>query len=109
MSKTYDIPACKRNKKEADMDVEADSDSDTEKETSGFVTLLMSPNYKMAIFIFILFMFLMSNMFIEMVLAKISNKLVEGNNPTSHGILVLGIIMTIGYLLFDLLVKSGTF
>lgn len=103
-SNSYDVPACKRGK-----DIETDCEDETEKNTSGFVKLLTSPNYKMAIFIFILFMFIMSNMFIELILAKMSSKFVEGNNPTSYGIVVLGMIMTIGYVIFDLLIRSGTF
>lgn len=103
----YDIPACKRDKNAELEDVEDIEDPEKKYVKSGFVALITSPNYKMAIIIFILFIFLMSNMFIEMFLAKLSPSFVEGNNPTSKGIMVLGAMLVILYLLFDMLNNGG--
>lgn len=103
----YDIPACKRDKNISIETEDTETDSDKKYEKSAFISLITSPNYKMAIIIFILFIFLMSNMFIEMVLAKISSSLVEGNNPTSKGIIILGSMLAILYLLLEMLNTGG--
>ena len=103
----YDVPACKRDKDSVIEIEDLETDPDKKYEKSAFISLITSPNYKMAIIIFILFIFLMSNMFIEMVLSKISSSLVEGNNPTSKGIIVLGAMLVVLYLLLEMLNKGG--
>lgn len=61
-------------------------------------------NFKSLIFLFILFIFISSDIFIEQILDKFGDT-VEHNNPTSKGVLIQGIMLVLGFAILDTLVN----
>lgn len=65
-------------------------------------------NIWLGILIFILFILVNTTFFIEDILKKISDNFVSNDgNPTSNGIIVQGIFLSVGYIVLDLLVSGG--
>jgi hypothetical protein len=81
-----------------------------EKERDDFpslgIDLLKKINFKVAIFLFAISFLLNSDIFIEKVLTKFKNA-VNGDLPTSKGIVIQLVMLTIGYIIIDLFVQSG--
>lgn len=61
--------------------------------------------FKAALFLFVLFIFISSDVFIDRVLSTSDNKYVEGRQATTSGVVVQGIILSIGYILIDILIR----
>jgi hypothetical protein len=98
MTKDYETFDCssKRNKRKP-------------KDNDDFVSmcsdLLNGINWKVSLFIFILGMFIFSDVFIEVFLLPI-DKAVEGDIATSKGTIIQLLSLTFGYILIDLLVQG---
>jgi hypothetical protein len=61
-----------------------------------------------AILLFILYIVINTSFFVDDILKKISPDFVATDgNPTSNGIIVQGVFLSIGYIILDLLVNSG--
>jgi hypothetical protein len=73
-------------------------------------SLLTSPGgsvFKIASFIFILFILVCSDVFVEKILSSSTNTLAKGRYPTTQGTLVQGVIVSLGYVVLHALVTSG--
>ena len=62
--------------------------------------------YKQVIFLFIIFIILTSDVFINRVLSKISGA-VEGKSASNYGTVLQGIFLVLGYILIDFGVNQG--
>jgi hypothetical protein len=72
-----------------------------------FGSLFKKLNIWTALLLFVLFIVLNTNFFLEDVMKKINaNWVSNDSNPTSTGIIVQGIFLSIGYIIIDLLVSS---
>lgn len=60
---------------------------------------------KVSIFLFILFIFINSDVFIDRVMRGISHKYVEGRHPTTMGIVFQGVVLCIMFVILDCLVS----
>ena len=78
-----------------------ESQSDLMKVTGG---VLSNINYKVAFLLFIIGMFIFSDIFIDNVLKKCSG-CVEADGSTSKGTLIQLLFLVIAYILMDLVVK----
>lgn len=61
---------------------------------------------KLSLFIFILFIFISSDVFVDRVLSNKKNTYVEGRILTSRGAMVQGLIMSFCYIIITLLVEN---
>lgn len=93
------------------VDVEPDNDgyctmSDDDDFPSMFVKLCSRIHIKIAIFIFILGLFLFSDIFVRGVLSSFNGAVNQLGFPTTHGTILQLLFLVIGYLLIDLLVQG---
>ena len=63
-------------------------------------------NWKIILFIFLLYIFLNTDMFIDKGLSRIKNA-VDFKHPTTKGTLIQALLMVIGYAIIKLLVDSS--
>lgn len=63
-------------------------------------------NWKVLVFIMILFIIINSDIFLENILSKL-DKAVEGNCTTTYGTIIQSIIMGFGYMLIQPLASYG--
>jgi hypothetical protein len=88
-------------------------DQKINKETSDdfpsmFVDIFKKINFKIAFFIFIIGIFIFSDIFIENIIKPWSVDSVDGSDvPTSKGVFIQLIFLTLGYIGLDLLVQGG--
>jgi hypothetical protein len=73
--------------------------------SSMLIDLIKKINFKVAIFLFFLGIFIFSDIFIDIVLNKF-NDAVDGNEPTTKGTIIQLLFITISYMAFDLLVQG---
>jgi hypothetical protein len=59
---------------------------------------------KIAVFVFLLFMFITSDVFVDRVLGQ---KMAVGRVPTTQGAAVQGLLMALGYIMLHVLVSYG--
>ena len=60
-----------------------------------------------AILLFVLYILINTNFFVDDILKKISANFVAADgNPTTNGIIAQGVFLSIGYIIIDLLVSS---
>lgn len=79
----------------------------TEKEPDDITSIVYgigSNVFKTTIFIFILFILLHSDVFVDRVLSSSDNKFVEGREVTTGGMLIQGILLSLGYILISVLI-----
>jgi hypothetical protein len=75
---------------------------------SMFVDVFKKVNFKIAFFIFIIGIFIFSDIFIENIIKPWSSDAVDGaDTPTSKGVFIQLIFLTLGYIGIDLLVQGG--
>jgi hypothetical protein len=92
-----------RDKKKSCNGKNSNSNSDF---ISMFSDLFNSINYKVAIFLFILGILIFSDVFIETFLTPISGA-VDGDVPTTKGTTVQLLILTLGYIIIDLMISGN--
>jgi hypothetical protein len=100
-----------RKKKDyVSIDSESDDDnnklSDDDDFPSMFVKLLSRINIKIAIFIFILGLFLFSDIFIRNILSTFNGAVSDLGYPTTNGTVIQLLFLVIAYLIIDLLVQG---
>lgn len=71
-----------------------------------FMDFFSTLNYKLLMFIFIIFIFITSDIFVEKILGKIDGT-VNHREPTSKGAFMQGLFMVFFYMIFDLVIKLG--
>lgn len=63
-------------------------------------------NYKMIFFLFMLYIFLSSTLFIDKVLGTFGGA-VKNKTPTNWGVIIQGICLVLGYAILDILIYNG--
>jgi hypothetical protein len=96
-----DFETYKRNKKNKRTDVDEGDDF-----PSMATDMVRGINWKVALFIYILGIFVFSDIFIETFLTGF-NGAVDGDCPTTKGTMIQLTFIVVGYVLFDLLVKGA--
>jgi hypothetical protein len=71
-----------------------------------FTDMIKHIQFKLFGLIFILFLILMTDVFINRVLSQF-NGAVDGRQPTSYGILLLGLFLMIGCVVLDATIRQG--
>ena len=61
---------------------------------------------KMAFFLFLYIMFLCSDVFIDRVLSTQDNRYVEGGITTDQGVVLQGILLSLGYIAIHILISN---
>lgn len=94
-----------------DNDGYADSyDDDYENNDDDFPSMFMKMcsriNIKVAIFVFIIGLFLFSDIFVRSVLGAFNGAVSQLGTPTSHGTVIQLLFIVFGYIVIDLLVQS---
>lgn len=69
-------------------------------------TDLGTQKIKLSFFIFILFIFISSDVFVDRILSNKNNTYVEGRVLTSNGVVVQGLILSFCYIIITLLVEN---
>ena len=90
-----------------DYDTFDDGDTDRGLDTlsGSFVEMISFANIKIGIFLFVLFLIVNSSQFIMLILSHIGGA-ISGTEPTGKGVIVLGTVYVLGYLIFDMLVRA---
>jgi hypothetical protein len=93
------------------IDLDSDNDStDSLKDGDDFpsmtVKLFTRMNIKIAIFIFILGLFIFSDVFVRTVLASFDGAVNQMEGPTTRGTIVQLIFLVVGYIIIDLLAQG---
>jgi len=68
------------------------------------IDLIKKTNFKVAAFLFLIGMFIFSDIFIENVLPK---KFVDGHTATTQGTMLQLLAMVLSYLVLDLMISGG--
>lgn len=90
-----------------DGEVEDDNTSEKHDGFDVFGSVFGKVHIWIALLMFILYILINTSTFIEEVLKKINSEFVSiDGNPTTNGIIVQGIFLSIGYIIIDLLVSS---
>lgn len=83
-----------------------DIDFDDFEEKESTVPLLGKTNHiKLSIFLFLLFILVSSDVFVDKVLSTF-NGLTSGDQPTGSGVVVQGVIMSLSYILINILMEK---
>jgi hypothetical protein len=101
-------------KKKDYISIESDSEEECDKKLSDdddfpsmFVKLFSRINIKVAIFIFILGLFLFSDIFIKNILSSFKGAVSDLGYPTTNGTVIQLIFLIIAYLIVDLLIQGN--
>lgn len=89
--------------KKEDDDYEDILDGSTQEESS---TDTIISTLKTSVFVFILFILLSSDVFIDRILSTSDNSYAEGRNCTTKGTIVQGLILSIGFILIHTLILN---
>ena len=87
---------------EQDADDEADQNDDCDG-MAGPRGFDMWHSLKLGMYVFVIYIILMSDVFVDRVMAKASLGLVEGRSPTAYGTAVQGVVLVIGMIIVDFL------
>lgn len=93
------------------IDFDGLDDEETEKRkpddlASAFMGFFTTINYKLLLFIFLIFIFISSDIFIEKVLGSI-NGASQNREPTVKGTFIQGFFLVFLYMIIDLIIKLG--
>lgn len=73
---------------------------------SGIISgLIGSVNYKLIIMLFLIFIFLSSDVFITRVLSTINGAVAFPSNPTTYGTIIQGLLLCLMYIVSDVLIS----
>lgn len=73
---------------------------------SALVGLFSISNLKLIVFLFIIFLFVSSDIFIEKFLHKFNNA-VNNREPTAKGVMIQGIVLILLFMFMDIIIKTG--
>ena len=103
-----DIEELDGNAEEIDFD-DIDEESNGKKPDS-FISILAdfftNVNYKLLIVLFMTYVFIMSDMFIDKVLSKVDGAVSDRVNLTPKGTLLNGIVLVLIYMSADMLIRN---
>jgi hypothetical protein len=93
-----------KNKKSEDSEDIID-DTYVPDDVTSIITGLGVGTFKTSIFLFILFILISSDVFIDRILSSPDNSYAEGRCCTTKGIVVQGILLSLGFILIHILVS----
>jgi len=76
--------------------------------SSIFMDCMTTINFKLLLFLFLVFVLVTSDVFVDKILSK-CNGATENRNPTMKGTFIQGFVVVILYILLDLIIKLGYF
>ena len=76
-------------------------------EMSSIVSCIGSNTFKIAFLLFILFIIISSDVFVDGVLAVSGKKYTDGRYPTTQGVMAQGVILALCYILIHTLATCG--
>lgn len=90
--------------------IEEDLDDSSGKKPDSFISILAdffaNVNYKLIIILFLSYVFIMSDLFIDKILSKVSNAVQNRDQLSPKGTLICGLLLVLLYMTADLLIKS---
>jgi len=97
---------------EIDFDnLEEDVDDNGNRKPDSFISIVAdfasNLNYKLLIILFLSYIFLMSDLFLDKVLSKITDATKHRDQLTPKGTLINGLLLIMLYMTADLLISSG--
>lgn len=94
------------NKKQEDSEDLLD-DSNEPDDVTSIISGLGMGTFKTAVFLFILFILISSDVFIDRVLSSSDNSYAEGRHCTAKGTVVQGVLLSLGFILIHTLVTCN--
>lgn len=79
----------------------------TTDDITSIITGIGSHTLKTALFLFILFILISSDVFIDRILSSSNNTYAEGRQCTSKGTVVQGVLLSIGFIIIHMLVTNN--
>lgn len=93
-----------------DVEDEVDSPKKGGKGPDSFSSIIadffVGVNYKLILMLFLIYVFLMSDMFIDKVLSRLDGAVSERRNLTSKGALINGVVLVLLYMTADMLINN---
>jgi|SRR5579883_3683017 len=74
---------------------------------SAFMGFFTTINYKMLLFLFIIFIFITSDIFVDKILSRINGTVEHTNITTNKGTFIQGLFLVLFYIIMDMLIKLG--
>lgn len=96
----------KQNKKQEDSEDIFDESQEPDDVTS-IISGLGMGTFKTAVFLFILFIFISSDVFIDRVLSSPDNSYAEGRHCTTKGTVVQGVLLSLGFIFINTFVTCN--
>jgi hypothetical protein len=97
----------KEKEKTKDDDSEYISNDNTPDDISSIIMGLGINTFKTSIFLFILFILISSDVFIDRILSSSDNKYAEGRHCTTKGTVIQGLLLSIGYIFINTLITCN--
>lgn len=97
----------KDNDKQQDDSEELFDDNNEPDDVTSIISGLGMNTFKISIFLFILFILISSDVFIDRVLSSPDNKYAEGRHCTTSGTVVQGVMLSLGYILIHVLITCN--
>ena len=97
----------KDDNKQSDDSEELVENTDEPDDVTSILSGLGIHTFKTSVFLFILFILISSDVFIDRVLSSSDNKYAEGRNCTARGTVVQGVILSLGYILIHTLITCN--
>lgn len=94
------MPPAKKEKSEAD----DEADEEATPPTKPVSTFDFMHSAKLAIFMFLVYLVVMSDVFIERVMSPVGADLVVGRIPTRKGMVIQGLLLATGLIVMDFLI-----
>jgi hypothetical protein len=96
----------KKNKKNKHKKEKKEKKENDESIIASLVDALAKTNFKLLILIFILFVFINSDLFIDKILSRVEGA-VDHRAATSKGVVIQGIFLVLAFVIADVLVQSS--
>lgn len=74
--------------------------------TSAFMGFFSTINYKLMLFLFLIFILITSDIFVEKILGRIDGA-TQHRDPTTKGTFIQGFFLVFFYMIMDLVIKLG--
>jgi hypothetical protein len=71
--------------------------------------IISGVNYKLILFLFLLYIFITSDVFLDRMLSKVDGASAQACTTctTTYGTIIQGTLLVIGYMIMDILIKKG--
>lgn len=83
-----------------------DEDNKPDDLSTVFMDCFTVMNFKLLFFIFITFILITSDVFVDKILSKFDGAS-ENRNPTTKGSFIQGFVLVLFYIMFDVIIKLG--